>query len=52
MRKPTVPISIRIDTDIVQYFRAGGRGWQTRLKAVLRQYKRAMQRKERRDAAA
>jgi uncharacterized protein (DUF4415 family) len=31
-------ISIRIDADIIAHFRDGGRGWQTRMNAVLRSY--------------
>lgn len=30
------PISIRLDADIVAHFRAGGRGWQGRVNAILR----------------
>ena len=30
-------IGIRLDADIVAHFRAGGRGWQTRLNDTLRQ---------------
>ena len=30
-------ISIRLDPDITEYFRAGGPGWQTRLNDTLRQ---------------
>ena len=31
-------VSLRIDNDILAFFRAGGRGYQTRINAVLRQY--------------
>jgi len=31
-------ISIRLDRDILDYFRAGGRGYQTRINDVLRAY--------------
>lgn len=31
-------ISIRLDEDVVEYFRAGGRGYQTRINAILRYY--------------
>lgn len=31
-----VPVSIRLDSDIVEHFRAGGAGWQTRLNEALR----------------
>lgn len=30
------PVSIRLDRDIVEELRSGGRGWQTRLNALLR----------------
>src|SRR3712207_3200580 len=36
MPRPKVPISIRLDADLVDFFRGQGRGWQTRLNAVLR----------------
>ena len=29
-------ISLRLDADLVEYFRSSGRGWQTRLNAMLR----------------
>ena len=29
-------ITIRLDADVVEHFRSGGRGWQTRLNAELR----------------
>ena len=29
-------VSIRLDLDIIEYFRAGGPGWQTRLNDTLR----------------
>ena len=35
-RKPRV--SVRIDDDVVKWFRAPGRGYQTRMNAVLRAY--------------
>lgn len=31
-----VAVSLRLDRDIVDYFRASGRGWQSRMNAVLR----------------
>ena len=37
-RTPTkVPVSIRLSRDVVEYFKAGGPGWQARIDAVLRQ---------------
>ena len=36
-----VPLSIRLDPEVVDYFRAGGRGYQSRINAVLRAYVRS-----------
>ncbi len=33
-----LPVSIRLDENVVQWFRAQGRGYQTRINAVLRAY--------------
>lgn len=41
MPKPKVPVSIRLDADLVEHFRSTGRGWQTRINAVLRAYTEA-----------
>jgi uncharacterized protein (DUF4415 family) len=41
-----VPISIRIDADLLAFFRAQGAGWQTRMNAVLRAYKEAVEAKD------
>ena len=38
MPRPKIPVSIRLDADLVDFFRGQGRGWQTRLNAVLRAY--------------
>jgi uncharacterized protein (DUF4415 family) len=40
---PKVPISIRIDEDILDYFRSQGKGYQTRINAVLRAFVEASQ---------
>lgn len=32
------PISIRLDEDVIEYFRRSGPGYQTRINAVLRHY--------------
>ena len=32
------PVSIRLDEDIIAYFKKTGRGYQTRINAVLRSY--------------
>jgi uncharacterized protein (DUF4415 family) len=34
---PKQAIKLRLDTDVITHFRAGGRGWQTRINAALRQ---------------
>jgi uncharacterized protein (DUF4415 family) len=41
---PKVAISIRLDADLLDFFRAQGRGWQTRINAVLRAYADAKRR--------
>lgn len=33
---PKQAVSLRIDPDVVAHFRRGGRGWQSRINAVLR----------------
>jgi uncharacterized protein (DUF4415 family) len=38
-KKPTkVPVYIRLSRDVVEYFKAQGRGWQTRLDDALKEY--------------
>lgn len=39
--------TLRLDPDIVDHFRAGGAGWQTRINAVLRRFVTAQQRRSR-----
>ena len=34
-------VSIRLDESVIDYFKSGGAGYQTRINAVLRQYMRA-----------
>lgn len=34
-------VSIRLDDDLLEFFRAGGKGYQTRINAVLRAYVKA-----------
>ena len=36
-----VPISLRLDPDVVEWFKRGGRRYQSRMNAVLRAYVRA-----------
>jgi uncharacterized protein (DUF4415 family) len=33
---PKEAVSIRLDTDVLAHFRAGGRGWQSRINTALR----------------
>lgn len=37
-RDQKVHTGIRIDADVLNWFKAQGRGWQTRMNAVLRSY--------------
>jgi len=41
MPRPKIPVSIRLDADLIEHFRSTGRGWQTRVNAILRAYKEA-----------
>lgn len=34
---PKISTTLRLDADIVEHFRAGGPGWQSRLNAALRE---------------
>lgn len=43
--KSKMPISIRLDPDVLDFFRREGRGYQTKINAVLRQYMEAMRQK-------
>ena len=36
-----IPTSMRVDGDVMDWFKAQGRGWQTRMNAVLRAYAKA-----------
>ena len=36
--KPKVSITIRLNPDILEYFKEGGEGWQTRLESALQTY--------------
>ena len=33
---PKLPVTIRLDRDLVEWFKRGGEGWQTRINAELR----------------
>lgn len=36
LQDPKEPVSLRLDRDVLAHFRRGGRGWQSRINAVLR----------------
>ena len=36
--KPKVSTTIRLSQDVIDHFRAGGRGWQTRIDQALREW--------------
>ena len=38
---PKASISLRLDADVLEWFKARGRGYQTRMNAVLRAFKEA-----------
>ena len=35
---PKVSTTIRLSPDVIRHFKAGGRGWQTRIDAALREW--------------
>ena len=35
---PKVSTTIRLSRDVIEHFKAGGRGWQTRIDAALRDW--------------
>ena len=39
--QPKVSICLRVDRDVVDWFKAQGKGYQTRINAVLKAYKEA-----------
>ncbi len=41
MPERKVPVSLRIDRDVVDWFKSHGRGYQSRINAVLRSYMNA-----------
>jgi uncharacterized protein (DUF4415 family) len=42
IKAPTkVPVGLKLDQDVLDWFRANGRGYQTRMNAVLRKYMEA-----------
>lgn len=36
LERPKMPVSIRLDQDVVEHFKAGGEGWQSRMNEALR----------------
>ena len=38
LTKPKVSTTIRLSQDVIDYFKADGRGWQTRIDAALREW--------------
>lgn len=36
--RPKVSTTIRLSQDVINHFKAGGRGWQTRIDAALREW--------------
>ncbi len=38
MPQPKVPVSLRVDGDVLKWFRSQGRGYQSRMNSVLRAY--------------
>jgi len=45
MPKPKIDVHMRIDGDVLDYFREAGKGYQTRINAVLRSYVSQMRRR-------
>lgn len=43
---PKERLTVRFDRDVVAWFKAGGRGYQTRMNAVLRSYFEAQETKQ------
>ena len=36
--KPKQQVTVRFSADIIEYFKSGGKGWQTRMERVLEDY--------------
>ena len=41
MPQPKQPVSLRLDADVIDFFKTQGEGYQTRINAVLRSYMQA-----------
>jgi uncharacterized protein (DUF4415 family) len=37
-QSPKMPVSIRLDAEIVEHFKASGKGWQSRINALLAEH--------------
>jgi uncharacterized protein (DUF4415 family) len=48
MPRPKAVLNVRVDRDVLQFFRRDGRGYQTKINAVLRSYVEQMLHRERR----
>jgi uncharacterized protein (DUF4415 family) len=46
MPKPKIAVHMRIDGDVLDWFRKAGKGYQTRINAVLRSYVTQMRKRE------
>lgn len=46
MPKPKAVLNMRIDQDILDYFRKTGKGYQTRINAILRAYVKQQERRQ------
>ncbi len=38
LQTPKMPVSIRLDAEIVEHFKASGKGWQSRINALLAEH--------------
>ncbi len=36
LERPKQPVSIRLDQDVIEHFKSGGEGWQSRMNEALR----------------
>ena len=45
LERPKAQVTLRLDEDIIAHFKAGGRGWQTRLHDVLARHVKRARRK-------
>jgi len=42
--EPKKPVTLRLDSDVLDWFRAQGKGYQTRINTLLREYMKAHRR--------